>query len=180
MTIAVKNIKRKLALGHLEMQINLISILEKLEAPFYKKLAELLYPYISNIRLSTPSVYGGWGEKERLKIGANVILNNTLLNLNSGSISIGSNTFFGHNACVLTGTHDINKQGIERQQAIPKYGNDIRIGEDCWIASNVTILAPCTIENNVIIAAGAVVVGGAHLESNWIYGGVPAKKIKQI
>lgn len=58
-------------------------------------------------------------------------------------------------------------------------GGDIIIGEDCWIASNVTVLGPCEIEDNVIVAAGAVVLAG-RLESGWIYGGVPAKKLKQI
>ena len=36
------------------------------------------------------------------------------------------------------------------------------------------------VEENVLIAAGAVVLEIAHLESGFIYGGVPAKKIKAL
>lgn len=51
----------------------------------------------------------------------------------------------------------------------------IVLGNDCYISTGVTILAPITIGNNVTIAAGAVVtknvpdncvVVGAHLISN--------------
>ena len=36
------------------------------------------------------------------------------------------------------------------------------------------------IENNSIIAAGAVVTKNTHVESGSIYAGVPAKKVKNI
>ena len=36
------------------------------------------------------------------------------------------------------------------------------------------------IESNSVIAAGAVVLPGTRVEANSIYGGVPAKKMKEI
>ncbi|HPQ21392.1 MAG TPA: hypothetical protein PK147_06045 [Saprospiraceae bacterium] len=36
------------------------------------------------------------------------------------------------------------------------------------------------IESNVIVGAGSVVTQGMHLESGYIYAGVPARKIKAI
>jgi len=36
------------------------------------------------------------------------------------------------------------------------------------------------VESNTIIAAGAVVTQGTHVEANCIYAGVPAKKVKEM
>lgn len=143
------------------------------------QLAEALYPHFRHKLMHSPSVFGGSAEK--ISVEPNVVLMNTFFNVRSGKVRIGSGTFFGHDVSVLTGSHSVEKRGVERQQAIPDAGNDIIIGRDCWIASKATILGPCVIEDNVIVAAGSLVsAGGGRLESGWIYGGIPAKKIKKI
>ncbi len=38
----------------------------------------------------------------------------------------------------------------------------------------------CVIESNSIIAAGAILTEGTHVESGSVYAGVPAKKIKSV
>ena len=50
------------------------------------------------------------------------------------------------------------------------------IGDNCYISTGATILAPITIGNNVTIAAGAVV--NKDVPDNCVVGGVPAKVIK--
>lgn len=52
----------------------------------------------------------------------------------------------------------------------------IRIGDNCYISTGVTILGPVTIGNNVTVAAGAVVLND--VPDNTVVGGVPAKNIK--
>jgi carbonic anhydrase/acetyltransferase-like protein (isoleucine patch superfamily) len=42
------------------------------------------------------------------------------------------------------------------------------------------VMDDCVVESNTIIAAGAVVTQGTHVESGTIYAGVPAKKVKDI
>ncbi len=54
----------------------------------------------------------------------------------------------------------------------------IRIGDNVFIGSNCTILPGVIIGNNVIVGAGSLVT--KNLESNFVYGGVPAKLIKSI
>lgn len=52
----------------------------------------------------------------------------------------------------------------------------ITIGDNCYISTGVTILAPITIGNNVTIAAGAVVT--KDVPDNTVVAGVPAKVVK--
>ena len=70
-------------------------------------------------------------------------------------------------------------------------GNNVSIGHNaivhgCTIENNVLVgmgaivMDDCIIESNSIIAAGAVVAKGTHVKSGSVYGGVPAKKIKDI
>ena len=70
-------------------------------------------------------------------------------------------------------------------------GNNVSIGHNaivhgCTIHDNVLIgvgsivMDDCIIESNSIIAAGAVVTKNTIVESGSIYGGIPARKIKDI
>ena len=160
----------------LDLDVLLAELLTRPEA--VSKMVDALYPLLWQKMIHTPGLFGGG--PDRVTVEPNVVLMNTFFNVRSGRVHIGSGTFFGHDVSVLTGSHAIEPRGVARQQAIPSEGNDILIGKDCWIASKATILGPCTIEDNVIVAAGSVVAGGAVLESGWIYGGVPARKIKKI
>lgn len=70
-------------------------------------------------------------------------------------------------------------------------GNNVSIGHNaivhgCTIQDNVLIgmgsivMDDCVVESNTIIAAGAVVSKNTRVESGSIYAGIPAKKIKDI
>ncbi|MCL4107197.1 UNVERIFIED_CONTAM: hypothetical protein GTU68_033012 [Idotea baltica] len=77
------------------------------------------------------------------------------------------------------------------EKAATTIGDNVSIGHQamvhgCTIKSNVLvgmgaiIMDKAVIEENVLIAAGAVVLENSHLESGFIYGGVPAKKLKKL
>lgn len=70
-------------------------------------------------------------------------------------------------------------------------GNNVSIGHNalvhgCTVEDNVLIgmgsivMDNCYIESGSIIAAGAVLLEGTRVESGSIYAGVPAKKVKNI
>ena len=59
---------------------------------------------------------------------------------------------------------------------VPRSGQDIKIGKNCWIASGVIIIGKVQIGDSVIIASGSVV--SKDIPSNTIAGGVPAKPIR--
>lgn len=119
----------------------------------------------------TPIVFGG--DFSKVVLGENVSLVNTLFNVSSGTITVGDGSFFGHNVCLLAASHP--QKG--NRQAVRKNGHDIVIGKNVWIASNVTIIGPCKIGDNAVIGAGSVVT--RDLEGDWVYAGVPARRLKK-
>ncbi len=77
------------------------------------------------------------------------------------------------------------------EKTITQIGNNVSIGHNaivhgCTVNDNVLIgmgaivMDNCIIGSNTIIAAGAVVLEGTQVPSGCIFGGVPAKKIKDI
>ena len=87
-----------------------------------------------------------------------------------------------HDGAVIHGTY---------QKWATEIGNNVSIGHNalvhgCTIQDNVLvgmgsiIMDGCVVESNSIIAAGAVITQNTRVESGSIYAGVPAKKIKDI
>ena len=77
------------------------------------------------------------------------------------------------------------------QKSPTNIGNNVSIGHNaivhgCTIQDNVLvgmgaiIMDDCVVESNSIIAAGAVVTKNTRVEAGSIYAGVPAKKVKDI
>jgi len=120
-----------------------------------------------------------WGDPQRVAIGHHVGLSNTLFNTVGGTISVGDYSFFGHNVVLLTGSHDIRKRRQGRRYPMQNSGCDIVIGKGVWIASNATVIGPCTIGDDAVVAAGSLVLGGT-LEAGCVYAGVPARWVKKI
>lgn len=135
--------------------------------------------FIREIRKSMEEKHFVWGEAERLHLSGNNSVVNTLFNTMSGDIYVGEYTFTGHNVSIITGTHDIQQVGSDRMK-FPESGGDIVIGNGVWICSNATILGPCTIGDNAIIAAGSVVLPNTNIGEHELYAGVPAVFKKHI
>lgn len=119
-----------------------------------------------------------FGDPERVQIDGTALMNNALLNVMSGRIVVAEHVFCGHNVCLLTGTHDIDAPPHLRKTAIPEQGRDIVIGRGAWLASNTTVIGPCTIGEMAVVAAGAVV--NSDVEPYTIVGGVPARVIGTV
>ena len=115
-------------------------------------VAKLLRPYLAR----SPLI---WGDRKRLTLGKGVQLVDAIVNIRSGNVIIGDYTFLGHGVMLLTGRHDYQKIGEERQKNVTASGNDIVIGKGVWIASGAIIIAPCQIGDNAVIGAGCVISG---------------------
>lgn len=119
-----------------------------------------------------------YGDEARLKIAKTAVINNATFNTISGNIEIGEYVFFGLNVTVLTGTHDYQKFGRERQITVPATERDIIIKEGAWLASNVTVIGPCIIGEHSVVAACSLV--NKDVPPYTIVAGIPAKVIKKI
>ena len=140
------------------------------------RLADWLAPLLAQRLATTPVLFGG--DWDRVEVGEGVQLVNALLNVSSGRIVVGEQTFFGHNVSLITGTHDISAVMAERHD-YPRDGRDIVIGKGVWIASNAVVIGRCTIGDHAVIAAGAVVTCD-RVESGYLYAGVPARKVRKL
>ncbi len=118
------------------------------------------------------------GDRSRLHIDPSAVVNNALFNLSGGRVSVGAYAFFGHNVSVLTGTHDVNQFGEERQKAIATEGQDVEIGEGVWVASHAIVVGPCRIGPNAVVGVGSVVLDD--VEPYTIVAGSPAKPVRTI
>lgn len=135
------------------------------------RLARGLRPYLARAPLV-------WGDASRLSLGRNVHLVDAVVNLRSGTVSIGDHAFLGHGVMLLTGQHDYRSRGAARQTVVADSGNDIRIGHGVWIASGVIVLGPCEIGDDAVIGAGCVVTGV--VPSGVIITGGAARKTREI
>lgn len=132
----------------------------------------------------------------RIKIGNNCyILSNSQFRTYGGDIFIGDyctinsfcviygqgNTIIGNFVRIATGTNIIPSNHTFSDKSLPiaiqplkKIG--IIIDNNVWIGSNASILDGVKISEGTVLAAGAVLKSST--DSYSIYGGVPAKKIK--
>ncbi len=77
------------------------------------------------------------------------------------------------------------------QKAATTLGSNVSVGHNaivhgCTIEDNVLIgmgsivMDNAVVQKNTIVAAGAIVLENTVCESGWIYAGIPAKKVKQL
>jgi acetyltransferase-like isoleucine patch superfamily enzyme len=114
----------------------------------------------------------------KLILGNNVYIGEQCNIRASGSeIKIGSQTMIANNVIIVSANHKTALGMPMWLQPCDEHKSGVKIGEDCWIGANSTILPGAIIGDGVVIAAGAVVRGT--IPSFTIWGGVPAKFIKK-
>ncbi len=95
--------------------------------------------------------------------------------LDIAPVEIGNHVLIGPNTLISTVNHPMTPAGRRKHLGIAK---PVRIGDDVWLAGNVTIVPGVTIGNNVVVAAGAVVT--KDVPDNVLVGGVPARILKLL
>lgn len=146
------------------------------------------------------------GNNNSVKVGTGCNLNNLNLRIvgNNNTVLLGKSCSFGNN-CSINMT-DLTKESTEGKSLIigdncmisydvdmrnsdghPIYSSDckniiinhngnIKIANNVWIGSRVTILKNSIIEENTIVGACSLVRG--IVDANSVYGGVPVRKVK--
>jgi maltose O-acetyltransferase len=108
-------------------------------------------------------------------IGRDCFINRSVRFFGSAKVSIGDDCAIGCETMFVTISHDSSHFDRRAGDAEDK---SISIGNGVWIATRVTLLPGAVVENGCILAAGSVVLGRCH--ANGLYGGVPAKRIKEL
>ncbi len=97
------------------------------------------------------------GENAELTIGSGVFLNNYCSINCLEKIEIGEQTLFGEGVKLYDHNHQYSEDPhfiVEHQ----KFNTSpIKIGKNCWLGSNVTVLKGVTIGDHVIVGAGVLV-----------------------
>ena len=91
-------------------------------------------------------------------------------------VTIGDYTMIANDVCIIGGDHNFRTPGIPTVFNGRDTLNPTTIGSDVWIGCRSIIMTGVRIGDGAIIAAGSVVT--KDVEPFGIYGGVPAKKIK--
>lgn len=119
-----------------------------------------------------------------------------------GDVSMGAECSIWYNAVIRGDVHYIkmgNRVNVQDNAMLhctyEKYplviGNNVSIGHNaivhgCTLHDNVLIgmgaivMDNCVVESNSIVGAGSVVTQGTHIKSGEVWGGIPAKKIKDM
>ncbi len=101
------------------------------------------------------------GDVHYIRIGNNVNIQDGAIihcTYKKSPVNIGNNVSIAHGAIV----------------------HGCTLKDNILIGMGAIVMDDAVIESNSIIAAGAVVSKGTHVKSGSVYGGVPAKKIKEV
>ena len=112
-------------------------------------------------------------ENAVVEIGKNTTIGFHNFIFASEKIEIGNDCLIAPFVYIVDSNHKIKKDIKINEQ--PNETASIRIGDDVWIASNVTILKGVKIGTGAVIAANSVV--NKDVPPYKIYGGTPAKEI---
>ena len=118
------------------------------------------------------------------EIGENTYANFNFTVLDCAPVKIGKNVFIGPNVSIYTPVHPFLP--AERNMYMRpdgkmtdrEYAKPIVIGDNCWIAGNVTVCGGVTIGEGCVIGAGSVVV--KDIPGGVLAAGNPCRVIREI
>ena len=91
-------------------------------------------------------------------------------------VSIGDYTMLANNVSIIGGDHEFLKVGVPIIFSGRGTLNETLIGKDVWVGAYSRIKTGVKIGDGAIIAMGSIVT--KDIEAYTVYGGVPAKKIR--
>ncbi len=96
-------------------------------------------------------------------------------------IEVGDYVMSGPNLTVITGDHrmdvlDRPMMALDDAEKLPENDQDVIIGNDVWLGSNVTVLKGVHVADHCVVAAGAVLTKDVQPEYS-VWGGVPARML---
>lgn len=112
---------------------------------------------------------------KNIHVGDNFLTNYNQTVLDVGKVTIGDNVWIGPNTDIYTVNHPVTAMG--RRDYLAKV-LPVTIGNDVWLCGKVTVCPGVTIGNNVVVAAGSVVIHD--IPDNVMVAGNPARMVKKV
>ena len=137
----------------------------------------------NNVKIDVP-FYCDYGQ--HISIGNNVIININCTFVDCNKITIGNNVLIASNVQIYTATHpvDINERLLKNwsydnpHAFFNTYALPVTIEDNVWIGGGVIILPGVTIGKNSVIGAGSIV--NKSIPPNSLAVGNPCKVIRKI
>lgn len=111
-----------------------------------------------------------------ITIGDNVVIGNNTIIMAKDNICIGDNTLIAAQCYITDNNHNIKKGELIKNQGLSTK-QKLRIGEDCWIGANSTLIPGAFLGKGCVIGANSLV--NSIINDYEIAVGCPAKKIKE-
>lgn len=111
----------------------------------------------------------------RIEVGENFFANYNFIVLDGNYVRIGDNVWIAPNVSIYAAGHplDVTDRINGWEYAFP-----VMIGNNVWIGGSSTIIGGVTIGDNVVVAAGSVVI--RDVPANTLVAGNPARVIRKL
>jgi putative colanic acid biosynthesis acetyltransferase WcaF len=107
----------------------------------------------------------------KVSIGDNSWIGDEVVLYSLGNIDIGSNSVISQRSYLCTGSHDYT------DVSFPIYEKQIKIGNECWIATDVFVAPGVVIGDRAVIGSRSTVLKG--IEEGTVNIGSPCRMIKE-
>lgn len=111
----------------------------------------------------------------QVTFGDNVFINEGCRFDNLERVTIGDNVAIGPETLFVTSSHEAGRRSARAGDIVL---TSVEVCSGCWIGARVIILPGVTVGHGCVVAAGAVV--GADCLPDGLYGGVPAKRLRDL
>ena len=115
------------------------------------------------------------GKCSNIAFGSNCWVGTRFTIHGDGSFVCGDNCDFAPEVMIVTGSHEI---GNANRRAGEGKNLTVTIGNGCWVGARSTFIGDTRVQDAVVVAAGSCVIKDC--EKNYLVGGVPAKKIREL
>lgn len=128
--------------------------------------------YLDNVKRDKNST----GDFRHIRIGPNCYVGDQVYFDLANTITLGENTILSGRVSIIT--HADGNRSPYLSRFFPRRCAPVRIGDGAWVGFGSTILCGVSVGENTMIAAHSLVT--EDVESNCLYAGVPAKKVRPL
>lgn len=143
------------------------------ETPERQTILEQMLGTVGKEAIIWPPFYCSYGRN--IHLGDNVFLNYMCVILDNNEVRIGDHVMIGPSVQIYTAAHDLKAATRIQGWEVAK---PITIEENVWIGGGAIILPGVKIGRNAVVGAGAVVL--RDVPANAVVAGNPARVIREI